>query len=48
MRHFLQLFAGKFVETPKPGSLFEKVRVLAKSTIFRVFSRNEGVFASFN
>ena len=45
MRHFSQLFAEKFVRTPKRGSLFEKRRVLAKSTIFRFFSRNERLFA---
>ena len=48
MRHFSQLFAEKFVKTPKRGSLFEKLRVLAKSMILRVFSRNEALFASFS
>ena len=46
MRHVLQLFAQKFVKTPKLGDLFEKFHVLAKSMIFRVFSRNEAFFAS--
>ena len=45
MRHFLQVFAEKFLQTPKRGRLFEKLRVLAKSMIFRVFSRNEAIFA---
>ena len=43
----MQLFAEKFVKTPKCGRLFEKLRVLAKSTIFRVFSRNETLFSTF-
>ena len=47
MRHFPQGFDKKFLKTPKRGSLFEKLRVLARSMIFRVFSRNEAVFASF-
>ena len=47
MRHFFPLLAEKFVKTPKHGGFFEKCPVLAKSTIFRVFSRNEELFASF-
>ena len=47
MRHLLELFAEKFVKTPKPGSFLDKLRVLAKSTIFRVFSRNGALFATF-
>ena len=47
MRHFLRLLAEKFVKTPKNGGFFEKLEVLAKSTIFRVFSRNEALFATF-
>ena len=47
MRHFLQLLAEKFVKTPKHVGFFEKFLVLAKSTIFRVFSRNEAPFAFF-
>ena len=45
MRHFLQLFAEKFVKTPKHGSFLEKLQLLAKSMSFRVFSRNEALFA---
>ena len=45
MRHFLQVSAEKFLQTPKRGRFFEKLRVLAKSMIFRVFSRNDALFA---
>ena len=45
MRHFLQLLAEKFTKTPKHGSFLEKGQVLAKSMIFRAFSRNELLFA---
>ena len=41
MRHFLELFAEKFTKTPKHDSLLEKLQDLAKSMIFRCFSRNE-------
>ena len=47
MKQFLQLFAEKFVKTPKHGSFLEKLQVLAKSMIFRVFPRNEALFATF-
>ena len=47
MRHPLRLFAEKFVKTPKHGSFFEKLKGLAKSMSFRVFSPNEAVFATF-
>ena len=47
MRHFLRLLGEKFVETPKHGGFFEKLEVLVKSTIFRVFSRNQAFFATF-
>ena len=47
MRHVLQLFAQKFVKTPKRDDLFEKFRVHAKSMSFRVFSRNEALFSRF-
>ena len=47
MRNFLPLLAEKFGKTPKHGGFFEKCPVLAKSTIFRVFSRNEELFATF-
>ena len=43
--HFLQLFAEKLTKTPKHGSLLEKLLVLAKSMIFRAFSRNGSLFA---
>ena len=46
-QYFLQLFAEKLTKTPKHGSLFEKLLVLAKSMIFRSFSRNEPLFATF-
>ena len=45
MSHFLQLFAEKLTKTPKHGSLLEKLLVLAKSMIFRAFSRNDSLFA---
>ena len=44
-QYFLQLFAEKLTKTPKHGSLFEKLLVLAKSMIFRAFSRNDSLFA---
>ena len=47
MRHFLHLLAEKFVKTPKHVVFFEKFEVLAKWTIFDVFSRNEALFATF-
>ena len=47
MRDLLRVLAEKFVKTPKHGGFFEKLQVLAKSTIFRVFSRNEALFATF-
>ena len=48
MSHFLQLFAEKFTKTPRHGSFLEKLQVLAKSMIFRAFSRNEPLFATFS
>ena len=48
MSNFLQLFAEKFTKTPKHGSFLEKLQVLAKSMIFRAFSRNEPLFATFS
>ena len=47
MSHFLQLFSKKFIETSKGNSLLEKLPVLAKSMIFRCFSRNEKTFLNF-
>ena len=44
-QYFSQLFAEKLTKTPKHGSLFEKLLVLAKSMIFRAFSRNDSLFA---
>ena len=41
IRHFLRLLAEKFVKRPKHRGCLEKLEVLAKSTIFRVSSRNE-------
>ena len=47
MSHFLQLFAENSTKTAKHDSLLEKLLVLAKSMIFRAFSRNEPLFATF-
>ena len=47
MSHFLQVFAQKLSKTPKHDSLLEKLEVLAKSVIFRGFSRNETLFGTF-
>ena len=44
-QYFLQLFAEKLSKTPKHGSLFENLLVLAKSMIFRAFPRNDSLFA---
>ena len=41
----MQLFAAMFIEMPKHCSLFDRLQVLAKSMIFRPFSRNEALFA---
>ena len=43
----MPLFAEKFVKTPKHRGFFKKLQVLAKSMIFRVFSPNEALFATF-
>ena len=48
MSHFLQLFAEKLTKTPKHGSFLEELQVLAKSMIFRAFSRNEPFFQLFS
>ena len=45
--HLLQPFAQTLTKTPKRGSLHEKLQVLAKSTIFHVFSRNQAPLATF-
>ena len=47
MSHFLQLFSEKLTKTPKHGCFLEKLQVLAKWMIFRSFSRNEPLFATF-
>ena len=47
MRHFLELFAENLTKTPKRDSLLEELQVLAKSTIFGSFWRNEALSASF-
>ena len=47
MRKFLRPLPEKFVKTPKHRGCFEKLEVLAKSTIFSAFSRNEGFVATF-
>ena len=48
MRHSLHLLAEKFMKMPRHGSLLEKLQVLAKSMLFRAFSRNEALFATFS
>ena len=45
--NFSQLFSEKLVKTSEPDSFLEKLSVLAKSTIFHGFSRNEPLFATF-
>ena len=47
MRHFLHFFTEKLIEKDKHASLFEKLQVLAKWTIFHGFSRKEALFKSF-
>ena len=47
MSDFLQLFAENLTETREHGSFLEKLQVLAKSLIFRRFSRNEPLFETF-
>ena len=47
MSHFLQVFSEKLIKASKRDSFLEKLQVLAKSTIFHDFSRNEPLFASF-
>ena len=47
MRHFSHFFAKKLIEKDKHTTLFEKLQVLAKWTIFHGFSRNEALFKSF-
>ena len=48
MRHFLHLLAEKFMKMPRHGSLLEMLQVLAKSMVFRAFSGNEELFATFS
>ena len=48
MSHFLQLFAEKLTKMPKHGSFIEELQVLAKSMIFRAFSRNDPFSATFS
>ena len=43
----MQLFAENLTQTPKHGSLLEKVASFAKSTIFHAFTGNEALFATF-
>ena len=47
MSNFLHLFSENLVNTSKRDSLLEKLSVLAKSTIFQAFSRNQPLFATF-
>ena len=42
------LFAEKFMKMPKHGSLLQKLQVFANSMVFRAFSRNEALFATFS
>ena len=46
MRHCLHFFAEKLIAKDKHASLFEKLQVLAKWTMFHGFSRNEALFKS--
>ena len=48
MWNFLHFFAEEFMKIPKHGSLLKKLQVLAKSMVFRAFSRNEALFATFS
>ena len=48
MRHFLQLFSEKFIEMQRHGSLFQKLQSFDQILIFRAFSRNEALFATFS
>ena len=48
MSDFLQLFGENLTETREHGSFLEKLQVLAKSLIFRRFSRNEPLFETFS
>ena len=43
----MQLLSEKFMKMPRHGSLLKKLKVLAKSMVFRVFSPNEALFATF-
>ena len=47
MSHFLEISSEKLIKTSKRDSLLQKLQVLAKSTIFHAFSRNEPLFATF-
>ena len=48
MSHFLQLFSEKLIETLKGNTLLEEIPVLAKSMVFRGFSRNEPISQLFS
>ena len=43
----MQLFAEKLTQTPKHGCFLEELLYLAKSMIFRAFSRNEPLLQLF-
>ena len=47
MRHFLQLLSEKLMKMPRCRSLLQKLQVLAKSMVFRVFSRIEPLLEPF-
>ena len=45
IRHFLQVFAERLTQLQNMVLCSKKLQVLAKSTIFHAFSRNEALFA---
>ena len=45
---FLYLLAEKFMKMSRHGSLLEKLQVFAKSMVFRAFSRNDALSATFS
>ena len=48
MSNFLTVVAEKFLKTQNHDSLCQKLLDLAKLMIFRAFSRNEQLFATFD
>ena len=47
MRHFLQLFAEKFIQTTKHGSFLEEVSTFGQIHDFHAFSLSKARFATF-